>query len=87
MMQMNAHHPATLDQKRETEDDNSSFEFGESSRMQGFNLAFDSSFVMADSPVGYYMEAPDFAAEDDDFEVELSALREGMACFSVCTGS
>lgn len=72
-MQINTHYPA-LDQKLEREDDNSSFEFGESSQMQGFNHTFNSSFGLNDSPPGFYM--------DDDFEVELSALREGMACIS-----
>lgn len=48
--------------KHETRRDGSSFELGESSEMQGFNLTFSNSFGVND-----YMEPQDFTVQDDLF--------------------
>lgn len=55
-MQINTHNP-TLE--------NRSFEIGESSGLQGFNLPFSNNLGMTDSAAGFYM--------GEDFEVVSSA--------------
>lgn len=89
-MHMNTHH-LTISPPHDCEvaQDNNSFELGESSQMQGFNLTFTNSFGMSDSPSrfdigghtwgsggGNYMESqlsPQDFTVDDNFEVESSA--------------
>ncbi|KAG8363875.1 hypothetical protein BUALT_Bualt19G0068000 [Buddleja alternifolia] len=88
----NDHQSISPPYNSEVEQDNCSFELGESShQMQGFNPAFKNSFEMSDSPVGFYnlasggYMASQLSTDDlpieDNFQVESSSAWKGNGFF------